>query len=322
MKKTLPILILFLLGAVLFSACVNESPEPLYTPEEIKPEDRVKIGSEDANGISFDLYNDLTAEIAGFDADGYSENTISLPEKYDRYRVIAIGDGVFEGAELMKITIPNSIKTIGDGAFKKSAITEIAIPDSVESIGKDCFDNCLFLEKAVIGKGVEIIPTGAFFSCRSLKEITLSEGVLEIGEEAFASLPSLEKIHLPNSLEVIDAYAFWNSGNDTLEFSIPKGVKKIGQSAFRETAWLKGKTEEFVIEGNGILIDYNGTETKVFLPEGIFYLSDAFAFTEVASLALNSDLLKIDAAAFEETKISSLSYEGDREEIRKITEKF
>jgi hypothetical protein len=319
MKKLCLVLVLFL-WAIFFSSCTKEFPEPVYIPEEVKTEDREKTGSENANGISFDLYNDFTAVITGFDKESYPESKLALPEKYDRYTIIAIAEKAFYGAELLEITLPDSIQTIGSGAFARSAITKIEIPDSVTKMGQEVFDNCLSLEKAVIGKGLREIPTGSFFSCHKLKEISLSEGLEIIGEEAFAVLPALERITLPESLLEIGPFAFWNSGTPSLSFAIPEAVKKIGQSAFRETAWLQGETEEFVVVGSGVLIDYNGSNQNATLPENILYLSDAFAFSEVTALTLNESLLEIDKAAFEDTKIKKLSYEGENEEIKKMVE--
>ncbi|MBQ3075465.1 MAG: leucine-rich repeat domain-containing protein, partial [Clostridia bacterium] len=63
-------------------------------------------------------------------------------------------------------------------------------------------------------------------------EVTLAEGTRVIGEEAFASLKSLQKLSLPESLEKIDAYAFWSSGTEDLEITVPQNVKTIGEDAF------------------------------------------------------------------------------------------
>lgn len=321
MKKTFLFVLLSLLAILLFS-CTKESPEPIYVPETVSPENREKIGNEEANGISFDLYNDFTAVITAFDKEGYPDTVLAVPEKYDRYRVIAIADEAFYGADLISITLPDSIQSIGKCAFSRSSITEIRIPDSVKELGQEAFDNCLSLEKAVIGSGIREIPTGAFFSCHKLSEIVLPEGLEIIGEEAFAALPALEAITLPESLLEIGPFAFWNSGTSSLSYAIPEGVEKIGQSAFRESAWLKGQTEEFVVVGNGVLIDYNGTEKSVALPENISYLSDAFAFSEVTALTLNESLLEIDKGAFEDTKIKELSYSGENEIIKNFTDRF
>lgn len=310
------------LSVFLLLSCTKEFPEPVYIPEEVKTEDRKKIGSEDANGISFDLYNDFTAVITGFDKEGFPGSELAVPEKYDRYTVIAIGDEAFYGAELISVTLPDSIQTIGKAAFAKSTITEIVIPDSVIKLGEEAFDNCLSLKNAQIGKGLKEIPVGAFFSCHKLKEITLSEGLEMIGEEAFAALPELETITLPDSLKEIGAFAFWNSGADSLLFSIPEGVQKIGQSAFRQTPWLEKQTDDFVVAGNGILIDYNGTARQAALPEGVRYLSDAFAYSEVREITLNSEIEAIDEGAFENTLIESLFYSGKNEEIRAFAESF
>lgn len=232
MKKSICLILSLTMLCTLLCGCVKESPEPVYTPPTIAPEDREKLGQMEYAGLIFDLYNDRTCEVAAPSETTVHEKNLTIPDFCDDYAVVAICANAFAQSEFTLVTIPDSVKTIGDYAFQKSEICEITLPKSLETLGVECFDNCLNLEKVTFQSGVELIPTAAFFGCEKLKEVALPEGVKEIGEEAFASLKNLEKVTLPESLETIGPYAFWSSGTETLEITVPKGVKTVGEEAF------------------------------------------------------------------------------------------
>ena len=232
MKKLFFLLLSLALLSTLFCGCVKESPEPIYTPPVIAPEDREKLGQMDYAGLVFDLYNDKSCELVAPSETATHEKTLIVPDFCDDYVVTAVCKNAFEGSEFTHVTLPESVKSIGDYAFRKSSICEITLPKSLEKIGVECFDNCLNLEKVTFQSSIESIPLAAFYGCEKLKEIVLPEGVKEIGEEAFAALKGLEKLTLPESLEKIGPYAFWNSGTESLEITVPKGVKEIGEDAF------------------------------------------------------------------------------------------
>lgn len=74
--------------------------------------------------------------------------------------------------------------------------------------------------------------------------IIIGEGVKTIEESAFSS-SGIYSVKLPQSLEVIEGYAFWDT-SITQNIKIPKNVKKIGEGAFR----LNGGTKIFVDDDN------------------------------------------------------------------------
>lgn len=235
MKKTICFLLTFAALCTLLCGCVKESPEPVFTPPTIAPEDREKTDQLEYAGLIFDLYNDYTCELLGPSETAIHDDTLAIPEYCDDYKVVRICKNAFAGTEFTQITIPDSVKTIDEYAFQKCMVREIVLPKSLEKIGTECFDNCLELEKVTFQSAVEIIPTAAFYGCEKLKEMILPEGVKEIGEEAFASLKSLEKLVLPESLEKIGPYAFWGSGTQALQITVPKNVTSIGEDAFAST---------------------------------------------------------------------------------------
>lgn len=313
MKKMLWLL---LVPMLMLSACVKESPEPIYEPEPVAKEDRKLLRTTEIAGIYYALYNDNTCEIVEADPELYDTASMTLPTYCDKYTVIAIGDEVFSGASFTHVTLPIYLESIGKRAFEHSQITEIAFPDSLTLLGEEAFSGCVRLEKITFGGGLREIPTGAFYGCRSLKELAVPEGIASLGEEAFGDLIALEKVSLPSSLREIGSYAFWHCGGEDLTFSVPEGVEKIGAGAFRDTAWFKAQTEEFVTVGKGVLIRYNGSEESVTLPDSVRFLSDAFTGTPVRTLTL-PDACETAEGALEESQVDTLYQKGEKKELTK-----
>jgi len=229
MKKTL--LLLSLLFLVFFPSCVEESPEPIYTPETVNKEDRKLLYTDEVENITFGFYNDKTAEVLEVSED-HTRTALTLPESIGDHTLVAIGKEAFLKAPYSEITLPKTIESIGARAFQKSLIEKITLPDAVTELGEEAFDNCLRLQKITFGNGLKKIPLGCFFSCSALTELCVPEGVEIIEEEAFASLTALQSLSLPSSLKVIGNFAFWHSGKAPLNITVPSSVSSIGEEAF------------------------------------------------------------------------------------------
>jgi len=311
MKKIFPLI--FLSVALLLSACVEESPEPVYVPTETHSGERVVVSNDTAGGIHFALYSDDTCEITGLDED-YDQTTLTIPDVIENCPVVAICDEAFSNANLSTVTIPEGVKSIGKKAFQRTRISSIVIPDSVLTIGESIFNNCLFLEKVTLSKNLKEIPLAAFDSCSRLEEIQIPEGVTAIGEEAFGGCTALKSLSLPSTLKRIDPWAFWRCSFQTV--TVPAAVKEIGAHAFRETPWLKSVTQEFFLVGDGVLLDYNGTAQSVTLPGTVKYLSNAFYATPVLSVTVPETLEGVCENPFEDSSVTEKIYLGNSEAIR------
>ncbi len=307
MKRFLLLFSLLLL--LCLPACVEESPEPLYDPQNQLGEERKKVGTEVIAGIFYDLYSDMTCEAMYFDPEMMGSNVV-LVDQINGHRLVAISDGCFQKSKILKLTVPEGVERIGERALYQTSISSLTLPDSLKVIGKEAFDNCRKLEKVHFGKGLEEVGTAAFYGC-ALTEVDLSGGCKRIGEEAFASLSELESLILPEDLEEIGPYAFFSSGGDTLEIQIPEGVKKIGFGAFEGTAKEKTFTEEWVTLGDGVLISYNGESSEPVIPEGIRYLACDFGRNEISSLTLPASLEGICPVALENMKEKGFAVKGN-----------
>ena len=312
---------LFALLCILFlPSCVEEYPEPLYNPEKNEGEEKAKLHTEIYAGVFYDFYNDMTAEASYYDSEQLGTAT-EIPNVINGYRVVKIKDECFRGSKIAQITLPEGLIEIGDRAFYQTSLSAITLPNSLQRIGNEAFDNCRLLKSIQFGSGLETIGTAAFYGCNLITELDLSRGVKVIGEEAFASLSNLKKLLLPENLEEIGPYAFFASGKESLETKIPKGVKKIGHAAFEGTGLEKTFTEEWVIEGDGVLLRYNGTEKNPTLPEEVKYLAWDFGKNGIEGLTLSDSLEGICPEALENLKKIPLEYKGSNSEIQALLAK-
>lgn len=137
-----------------------------------------------------------------------------------------------ECANLVNVSIPDSVVTIGDNAFCGcSALAEISIPASVTGIGNGAFKNCTGLTDVVVPEGVTQLGAEVFSGCTGLAEIRLPNSLTTIHTETFSGCTSLTGVELPGSLTELRYGVFRDCSNLT-SVTIPKEVTSILQSAF------------------------------------------------------------------------------------------
>jgi uncharacterized repeat protein (TIGR03803 family) len=167
--------------------------------------------------------------------------------------VTSIGDYAFEYCGgLTSLTIPNSVTDIGDYVFEYCGLTNVTIPNSVTSIGDYAFSGCP-LTSVTIPNGVTSIRD-SFSDCSSLINVIIGSGVTNIGDQAFSQCTSLMAIDVSvdnNSFLSVDGVLFDRSqttliqfpvGSGATSYSIPNGVTKIGDDAFRDCPSLTSVT--------------------------------------------------------------------------------
>ncbi len=122
--------------------------------------------------------------------------------------------------------------------------------------------------------------------------------VTSVASKAFYSCETLTSLNMPQTIELIGEKAFYNcSSLENIVFS--DNITKIGSFAFKNTAWLNEQSDDFVIVGDGVLVDYRGASQKVEIPEGVTAFEDAFADNySITSIHLPSTLKSIGNGAF------------------------
>ena len=127
-------------------------------------------------------------------------------------KLARIGNYAFANTtNLASIEIPESVTVINAGAFAGSGILRMLVPDSVKSLGMEAFSDCTELETAVIGSRVTIINSKTFSNCKKLQKVVLKSKYLsKINRNAFFNCKSLMQLETARPMvEVeVDANAF------------------------------------------------------------------------------------------------------------------
>ena len=193
--------------------------------------------------------------------------------------VTSIGNYAFDGcSSLTSVTIGASVTSIGFQAFRGcSSLTSVTIPNSVTSIGSNAFGDCSKLTKTnytgdiagwcnikfgsgsanpmyyshnfyindqeikdlVIPNSVTSIGNHAFRNCSKLTSVTIPNSVTSIGDGAFSGCSSLP---VENNLRYADTYLVEAVDKTLSTYSIKKGTKWIGSSAFEGCSSLTSVT--------------------------------------------------------------------------------
>ena len=258
------------------------------------------------SGYEYNTYDDHV-EITSCNV--YKDKII-IPSEYKGKPVTSIGKHAFSSRLFTHtITIPDSVTEIGDEAFFNcDHLVSINIPDSVISIGDQAFSMCQSLKEFSIPKSVAHIGGDVFdddvnltniFLAPDNQSFTLEDGILynkdktelifypagktedtftipstvkSIREGAFCGRDNIKTIVLPEGLTQIKESAFQDCTNLN-DIPIPDSVIYIGDYAFENTAWLKNQTQKFVVINNRFLIDFNGSEDELVIPNGIASVS-------------------------------------------------
>ena len=136
--------------------------------------------------------------------------------------------------------------------------------------------NICSLNSIYMPNTIKIVGRSAFYALSTLSHIKFSDNLIKICDRAFCECKLLNKINLPESLKIIESYAFQATGIEEIE--IPSSVIRIGSGAFSYCEKLKiiifnGQPQEI---GSDILNGCNSLE-RIEIPVGsIDYFVDRF----------------------------------------------
>lgn len=189
---------------------------------------------------------------------------IEVPESFTldgiTYTITQIDRCAFEECkELNSIIIPNTVKSIGDMAFCHcNSLSHVQLPISLDSIHERTFYYCENLRsiqfpeslkyigfQAFIMSGIEELnftsfvklDQGAFTLCHHLKTVTFSDGTDTISRDVFSGCEELSSVFIPQSVTVIDDYAFSNTKLSSVD--LPESLMRLGSWAFGGCSSLK-----------------------------------------------------------------------------------
>lgn len=261
-----------------------------------------------------------------------SDNVESIEKRYVCYNAYDGNNGATErkiGANVEKVTIPDSIKSIPAEAFSNmKKLKKLSLPKNLEKLGQGALMNCEALESVVFkGDKVTHILENTFKNCKALKTVRFNNSKIEsIGKAAFYNCKALKRISLPASLESLGGSAFEKSGLEAV--TIPKNASlpsnfdedEMG-STFKNCKSLKTVT-------------FLGK--NVFIPSGMFWKCDSlkeinlknakkvsfsnYDYITVNAISTKKDVLKINAKNKSVAKELSgkLSKQGKISKCKKI----
>lgn len=209
-------------------------------------------------------------------ADTKADESIIIPDSVEygegeaakKYAVKGIAaSGFFGCTRLRSITLPQTITDIGRAAFWNcKSLESIDIPEAVTAINPAVFTLCGSLKRISAGKQLKSIEPASFMSCTSLDNIEIS------GDNPY--FKSVGGTVYTKDGETLLAHA-----GSAVKFSIPQGVKTIGNSAFWYCENLKSVTiptsvttiEKDAFNGSGL--------TEVSIPQSVESIGDmAFGY--------------------------------------------
>ena len=210
--------------------------------------------------------------------------------------VTSIGRCAFGGCKKLNLQLPHKLASIEEAAFNECALSCIVIPPAVTQVGKNAFLRCNKIKTAgPVGGGydyefswTEEIPANAFSGLRKLKKAVLPATVKKIGNNAFHDCKELVDLTMPKTAKVSKtAFSGCLKLTETKDASIEVAATA---SAVKSSKDVKSFVSDFSVV-NGRLIQYNGCDTEVVIPDGVtaigrrvFYLSSIVSVTIPASV--------------------------------------
>lgn len=147
-------------------------------------------------------------------------------------------------AELVKVTIPESVVSIGARAFYQCGkLVDLTLPESLTSIGDYAFYQNTALKRLSIPKNVKTIGSYAFQNCKGVEEIYYdASSANDVIPKAYCFTnvgtdTSGTKLTIGKNVNRIPAYMFCASSSSTIASNIKtvifeSAVIEIGTSAF------------------------------------------------------------------------------------------
>jgi len=262
-----------------------------------------------ADGITYWI-NEKEAVVAAADSSLTEANIPSVVEfEGNQYPVIKINDKVFFGnANLIVVTLPESLTTLGGEAFRGcQSLKIVKIPSKVTAIPDHCFEGCSSLESVTIPDGVTTIGTDAFYKCKNLASVALPESLTTLGDRAFYACKSLKTIKIPSGITIIPDSCFYECSS--LEsVTIPEGVTAVGGDALRFCNFNALTLPESLEKIGSHAFDGNKSLKSVNIPAKVKTIEErAFSFCGLIELVIPEGVLVIDQDAFLGNSLKNLT---------------
>jgi hypothetical protein len=153
---------------------------------------------------SLDVVDELLSLLSNIDNSRWTDEHGVQYAEYGRVLVKA-DYTMFRDVE--EYVIPQGVRTIQDYAFNGTNLKRITIPDSVIFIGQHAFADCRLLDEVVLPPMVDKIRKATFLNCASLSKVMLAKATYRIETNAFKGT-AIQTIELPHKNLTIENGAF------------------------------------------------------------------------------------------------------------------
>lgn len=144
----------------------------------------------------------------------------------------AVGNSMFKGISLTKVTLGDEVESIGESAFHDcKSLQEVIGGNNVKTIGNKAFYNCWKMTSINLGNVLESIGNEAFYDNRVLSSVQMPTTVTSLGEKAFYSCEKLASVTMSDKIEEIKSQTFYEC-LVLNEFNFPASLTSIGEYAF------------------------------------------------------------------------------------------
>ena len=143
-----------------------------------------------ADGIRYHALDATTCEVSKSESGWYDfeAQPLTIPanvtdsETGKSYKVVALGEGCFDGAGMTSLTLPEGIERIEWEALENCyQMTEVNFPSTLKYIGAYAFA-FTGIEKAHLNDGIETVESAAFVRCMHLKSAVLPASLVDVYE--------------------------------------------------------------------------------------------------------------------------------------------
>ncbi|VEU80832.1 alpha/beta fold hydrolase [Haploplasma axanthum] len=216
-----------------------------------------------------------------------SENITSITFE-NNSGLLEIDKGAFSYMpNLTSFDIPNGLHHIGESAFLHSGISNFNIPNNRYY----SWENNFLIDKDTSNINTQI----AIYANPNVTEFIVPSKVKILSPYIFENNQIIQKIDL-NNVEHVGLNTFSNSTLTVINGG--QNLKNTDDNAFSNTPWLENQNSDFITLGM-VLIQYNGEETDVVIPEGIKKISgNSFNSNLIKNIILPTTLENIGKDAF------------------------
>lgn len=308
MKRYVALFLCFALACLPVAGC-GEKVEYRYGDAVAYPDNYGFVSTAKAEGFSYTVYEDHTEIISVELSD--SASSLKFPSELGGKPVTVIGSGVLSADTTLKsVLIPDSVEEIGNYAFSGcTALESVILSKNLKKLGCGTFSETPWLssltdEFSVVGKGVLIKYNGKGGNIKLPSDV----GYIS---DAFSGNNSITSITIPDTVKGISDSAFYKCGSLS-EIDIPTGLADIGTEAFKGTTWAALSDDEFLVVGDGVLIDYRGDSTEVTIPDGVKYVAGAFYDNKSITSVVVPDTVKHvrNGSFYNCTSLTEVSFNG------------